>query len=91
MGSFIASSCTATDEKGNNYSSCTRDGYKVSVAIGELSNSPVDHNYTVILKDVLNPTKTGGTGNFRLETWKGINPLDKNDRFAAVGIISAAP
>ena len=87
---FVAAACTATDEKGNNYSSCAADGYKIKVGIGELSNSPVDHSYVVIIKDVTNPTTTGGTGNFKLSTWRGINPLDNNDRFPAIGIIAAA-
>lgn len=88
---FVASTCTATDEKGNNYSSCVTDGgYVVKVGIGELSNSPVDHSYVVIIKDVTNPSILGGTGNFKLSTWRGINLLDVNDRFPAIGIINPA-
>jgi hypothetical protein len=90
-GMGLGSTCTATDEKGNSYSSCTVSGHKVSVGIGELSNSPRNHNYVVVIKNVTNPSTTGGVGFFKLSTWKGINLLDQNDFFATLGIADTAP
>lgn len=83
--------CTAEDDKGNAYTPCTVTGLVVTVTIGELSNSPVEHTYTLILKSITNPTTNAGSGYFKLATYKGINELDYNDRFGIVGIATEAP
>ena len=83
--------CTAEDDKGNAFSTCTVNGLVATIGIGELSNSPVEHTYTLILKSITNPTNNGGSGYFKLATFKGINELDYNDRFGIIGIATEAP
>lgn len=90
LGISTAPTCTAQDEKGNAYSSCSVSGRVVSIAFSDISNSPVDNTYTVTIKNVKNPTSEGGTGFFRLQTWKGINLIDDNETFARVGIYASA-
>jgi hypothetical protein len=39
-----------------------------------------------VIKNITNPFTVGGTGKFKLATWKGINLLDYNDMFESIGI-----
>ena len=44
-------------------------------------------NHTVMIKNIINPS-SGGTGNFKIETRRGIlNILDYNHNFETVGIV----
>jgi hypothetical protein len=78
-GMGLGATCTAQDEKSNAYATCTVATFSVTIGIGELSNSPVDHTYSLVLKGVKNPSVSGATGYFRFATYKGINLLDYSD------------
>jgi hypothetical protein len=90
-GLGLGGACTAYDEKGNTFASCAVLINTITIGIGELSNSPVDHTYTVKVNAIKNPATSGSTGYFRVATYKGINLLDYSDMFGIVGIIAAAP
>lgn len=77
--------CKVTDDKGTLYS-CSIATRVVTIAVGLLSNSPVDNTYIFSVVGVTNPSAQGVTGHFRLETYSGINLLDYCDMFGQVGI-----
>jgi hypothetical protein len=82
--------CTTSDEKGNAYASCTILNKTVTVLIGALSSSPKIHTYGVTVTNITNPTLDGGSGWFRLKTYKGVNLLDWSDMFGIIGIKAEA-
>ena len=77
--------CKVVDDKNALYS-CSVASRVVTVAVGYLSNSPVDNTYSFSVVGVTNPSNQGVTGHFRLETYSGINLLDYCDMFGQVGI-----
>ena len=80
--------CTARLEKVQELT-CWMTDWEAHIAIGELSNSPVDNTYTVTISGLTTPKKDGVTGHFKLSTWTGINLLDYNDFFGQIGITPA--
>lgn len=66
---------------------CTRSGRVVTVTL--TAEATLLKASSFVIKGVLNPSKSGGTGNFDLQSRKGVNILDQNKVFASVGIAPA--
>lgn len=83
-------SCVADNGAGLSYS-CSISGTTATISVGQLSSAPSTNSHKVVLRKVINPTVVGVTGMFRLYTASGINPIDYNDFFGQVGIVTLLP
>ena len=83
-------SCVADNGAGLSYS-CSISGTTATIAVGQLSSAPSTNSHKVVLRRVINPTVVGVTGMFQVYTASGINPIDYNDFFGQVGIVTLLP
>lgn len=64
--------------------SCTVTSRVVRILLLEEMNP--NKEYELVIYDVKNPSEHGGTGNFALTTFRGMNVVDRNQVFGVVGI-----